>query len=95
MLRISEEGEMLEMLSDPDGSKVAYISSTTEHDGALYFGNVREDYISVWPAMAEAEAAAGEDAVAPAEAEAEAAAGEDAVAPAEAEPEASDAEHND
>lgn len=47
---------MLELLSDPDGSRVAYISSTTEYDGALYFGNVKEDYVSVWPAMAVAEA---------------------------------------
>ncbi|KAG2486526.1 hypothetical protein HYH03_014827 [Edaphochlamys debaryana] len=44
VLKISPTGEPLQLLMDPDGSKIAYVSSIVEHGGRLYFGNVKENY---------------------------------------------------
>ena len=50
MLRVSEQGEMLQLLADPDGQRVANISSATEGHGGLFFGSVKEDYVSFYAA---------------------------------------------
>ncbi|EFJ42499.1 strictosidine synthase [Volvox carteri f. nagariensis] len=46
VLKISPDGKPLQLLMDPDGSKIGFISAVTEHDGKLFFGNVKEDYVS-------------------------------------------------
>lgn len=37
---------MLEHLMDSDGSVVSTISSVTEHNGRLFFGNLVGDFVS-------------------------------------------------
>ncbi|GIL73771.1 hypothetical protein Vretimale_5363 [Volvox reticuliferus] len=46
VLKISPDGKPLQVLMDPDGSKIADISAITEYNGKLYFGNVKLDYVS-------------------------------------------------
>lgn len=46
VIKISPEGKVLEHLMDTDGSVVNSISSVTEHNGRLLFGNVVGDYVS-------------------------------------------------
>ena len=50
VVRVSEQGEALQLLADPSGQRVAFISSTTEQPGGLFFGNVVEGYVSFYPA---------------------------------------------
>lgn len=45
-LKITPDGQPLRWLMDTDGAKVAFVSSITEHGGRLYFGNVRQHYVS-------------------------------------------------
>ena len=45
-LQVSPAGEILETLMDPEGSHISYISSATEYDGRLFFGNVMGKYVS-------------------------------------------------
>lgn len=45
-LKISPTGQPLQLLMDPDGSHIAFVSSVTEVAGRLYFGNVRMNYVS-------------------------------------------------
>ncbi|EFN57394.1 hypothetical protein CHLNCDRAFT_20987 [Chlorella variabilis] len=45
--KVSPEGEVLQVLMDPDGSHVASVSSVTEHDGKLFLGNLGGNYVSV------------------------------------------------
>eukprot|EP00878_Enallax_costatus_P025649 GHUV01027461.1.p1 GENE.GHUV01027461.1~~GHUV01027461.1.p1 ORF type:complete len:393 (+),score=76.33 GHUV01027461.1:116-1294(+) len=40
VLKISPEGEMLQLLLDPDGSRVATASAATEHNGRLFLGSI-------------------------------------------------------
>lgn len=44
--QVSPTGEVLQMMMDPDGSYITHISSATEHQGRLYFGNLVKDYVS-------------------------------------------------
>lgn len=46
-MQVSPEGEVLQVLMDPDGSHVASVSSVTEHDGKLFLGNLGGNYVSV------------------------------------------------
>lgn len=46
VLKISPEGEPLQLLMDSDGSHISSISSISEHDGKLFFGNVKLDYVA-------------------------------------------------
>ena len=57
-VQVSPEGEVLQVLMDPDGSKVSHVSSVTEHEGKLYLGNLAKDYVSVLDLGAAAAAAA-------------------------------------
>ncbi|KAG2433903.1 hypothetical protein HXX76_008256 [Chlamydomonas incerta] len=45
-LKVSAAGQPLQLLMDPDGSHIAFVSSVTEVAGRLYFGNVRMNYVS-------------------------------------------------
>ena len=45
-MQVSPEGHVLEHLMDTDGSVVSSISSVTDHNGRLFFGNVLGDYVS-------------------------------------------------
>lgn len=45
--QISGDGEILDLLHDPDGSRVAFISAVSESGGRLFIGNLVEDYVSV------------------------------------------------
>ncbi|KAG2446511.1 hypothetical protein HYH02_008502 [Chlamydomonas schloesseri] len=45
-LKVSPTGQPLQLLMDPDGSHIAFVSSVTEAAGRLYFGNVRLNYVS-------------------------------------------------
>jgi hypothetical protein len=60
-VQVSPEGEVLQVLQvlmDPDGSRVSHVSSVTEHEGKLYLGNLAKDYVSVLDLGAAAAAAA-------------------------------------
>lgn len=57
MPQVSPEGQVLQCLMDPDGSRVASVACVTEHQGQLFIGNLAEDYVSVLD-LAEAAAAA-------------------------------------
>ncbi|GFR47987.1 hypothetical protein Agub_g9811, partial [Astrephomene gubernaculifera] len=46
VLKVSPTGQPLQLLMDPDGSTVAHVSSVNEHNGRLYFGNVKDNYVS-------------------------------------------------
>jgi hypothetical protein len=54
--KVSPQGQVLQVLMDPDGSHVSHVSSVTEHAGKLYLGNLAKDYVSVLD-LAEAGAA--------------------------------------
>jgi hypothetical protein len=46
-LEVDDRGRPLRFLMDADGSNVAFISSVREDaDGRLFFGNVRQNYVS-------------------------------------------------
>jgi len=45
---VSPEGEVLQFLLDPTGERVAFVSSATEHQGNLFLGNLRQNYVSVY-----------------------------------------------
>ncbi|KAI8467567.1 MAG: strictosidine synthase [Monoraphidium minutum] len=47
VVKISGDGEILDLLHDPDGSRVACISAVSEVGGRLFIGNLVEDYVSV------------------------------------------------
>ena len=57
-VQVSPAGEVLQVLMDPDGSRVSHVSSVTEHEGKLYLGNLGKDYVSVLDLGAAATAAA-------------------------------------
>eukprot|EP00996_Jenningsia_fusiforme_P001208 NODE_2104_length_1296_cov_24.379310_g1915_i0.p1 GENE.NODE_2104_length_1296_cov_24.379310_g1915_i0~~NODE_2104_length_1296_cov_24.379310_g1915_i0.p1 ORF type:complete len:383 (-),score=77.82 NODE_2104_length_1296_cov_24.379310_g1915_i0:147-1247(-) len=44
--RISEDGEVLETLQDAEGKVARFVSSATEHKGALYLGSMAADYVA-------------------------------------------------
>lgn len=46
-MQVSPSGEVLQVLMDPDGSRVSHVSCVTEHDGRLFIGNLAKDYVSV------------------------------------------------
>ena len=48
VLKVSAEGEIVDVLIDPDGSTVSSISAVTEHDGKLFLGNLGGSFISVY-----------------------------------------------
>ena len=45
-LQVSEEGDVLQMLMDSDGSHVAVTSAVVETDKYLYLGNLNGAYVS-------------------------------------------------
>lgn len=45
--QISGSGEVLDLLHDPQGSHVAYVSAVSEAGGRLFIGNLVQDYVSV------------------------------------------------
>eukprot|EP00669_Euglena_mutabilis_P011290 TRINITY_DN5949_c0_g1_i1.p2 TRINITY_DN5949_c0_g1~~TRINITY_DN5949_c0_g1_i1.p2 ORF type:complete len:389 (+),score=131.16 TRINITY_DN5949_c0_g1_i1:25-1167(+) len=47
ILRISEAGEVLDCLHDPAGQRVRTVSAVTEHNGTLYLGTLKNDFIPV------------------------------------------------
>jgi hypothetical protein len=49
-VQVSEEGAVQRVLSDPDGSRVAFVSAAHEHEGGLFLGNLVGDYVSYLPA---------------------------------------------
>lgn len=40
VLKLSPQGEILQLLLDPDGSRVATASAATEHKGRLFLGSI-------------------------------------------------------
>jgi len=48
VLKVSPEGEVLDMLMDPDGSVVSTVSAVTEHNGRLFLGNLGGNFVSVY-----------------------------------------------
>ncbi|GLC34854.1 hypothetical protein PLESTM_000247100 [Pleodorina starrii] len=46
VLKISPDGKPQQLLMDPDGFKIAFVSAVTERNGKLYFGNVKQNYVS-------------------------------------------------
>lgn len=47
VLKVSPEGEVLATLMDPRGETLSTVSSVTEHDGRLFLGNLKGDFVSV------------------------------------------------
>lgn len=47
-LRLSEGGEILEVLEDSDGKSVKFISEVEERDGALWIGSVLMPFVGVY-----------------------------------------------
>lgn len=45
--QVSGDGAILESLMDPDGRVLSGLSSVHEHNGALYFGSVVNNYVAV------------------------------------------------
>lgn len=45
-LQVSESGDVLDLLMDPSGERVAFVSAAKEHGGYLYLGNLVQDYVS-------------------------------------------------
>eukprot|EP00210_Caulerpa_lentillifera_P004161 g3967.t1 len=48
VVKVSPEGKVLNVLADKEGGFVSHISSTLEHNGHLFLGNLVGDYISVF-----------------------------------------------
>jgi hypothetical protein len=48
ILKVSADGDIVDVLIDPDGSTVSSISAVTEHDGKLFLGNLGGSFISVY-----------------------------------------------
>ena len=46
-MQISEDGEVLRTLMDPDGSHISHTSSVTARGERLFIGNLAKDYVSV------------------------------------------------
>ncbi|KAG2442441.1 hypothetical protein HXX76_002527 [Chlamydomonas incerta] len=46
-VKVSPEGKPLQFLMDPQGEKIAFVSSVLETEDRIYFGNVQLDYVSV------------------------------------------------
>ena len=47
ILKVSPEGNVLATLMDPKGERLFTISAVTEHNGQLFLGNLKEDFVSV------------------------------------------------
>lgn len=47
VIKISQEGEVLNAYFDPKGKKVSTISAVTEHDGQLFLGNLKSNFVSI------------------------------------------------
>lgn len=49
VMRITDQGEVVQVLMDPGGAKVSFVSAATEskNGSLLYLGNVVENYVSV------------------------------------------------
>jgi hypothetical protein len=47
-LKVSAQGEVLKVLLDPTSETLRSISGVTEHKGAVFFGSLSGDYVSVW-----------------------------------------------
>jgi hypothetical protein len=45
--QITGDGEIVDFLHDPDGSRVAFVSAVSESKGRLFVGNLVQDYVSV------------------------------------------------
>ena len=45
VVAINEEGKVVETLQDPSG-QIAYISEAKYHDGYLYFGSYRNQFLA-------------------------------------------------
>lgn len=48
VIKVSADGAILDVLIDQTGSIVSSISSVTEHDGKLFFGNLGGSFVSVY-----------------------------------------------
>ncbi|PRW58948.1 strictosidine synthase [Chlorella sorokiniana] len=61
VVKVSPEGEVLQVLMDPDGSRVSSVACAAEHDGKLWMGNLAGNYVSVLDLaqVAQSQAAAG------------------------------------
>jgi len=47
VVKVSAEGEILELLQDPTGAHADFLTSATEHNGRLYLGSLALSYIGV------------------------------------------------
>jgi hypothetical protein len=47
VIHVSPNGEILEIVLDPNGSMVSTVSAVTEHNGKLFMGNLGGNFVSI------------------------------------------------
>jgi hypothetical protein len=47
LVQVYPDGRTGELLTDPSGAHVSFVSAVSEHDGKLFLGNLVGSYVSV------------------------------------------------